>query len=306
MAEKKKSILLQSGTNELELLVFKVGGESYGINVAKVKEIVQVEEVRPMPMAHHYVKGTFILREKVHLLVDLGKALEKREQERKPPYLVMVVEINAKIFGLLVDQVDSIQRMSWTEISSVPEALTCHSAPLTGMTNIGDEVIQILDLERIITEVTGEAIEGIREAARARKEDDIQKRDARILVVEDSSMIRKAICSALESAGYTNLVEAETGAQAWNILQEAREGKRDPFQAIITDVEMPEMDGLHLTSRIKGDSYFHEIPVIIYSSIVSKDNKKKCESVGADSQVTKFNTPMLLDALEQQLSKKDA
>lgn len=300
--EKLHSILLESGTNEVELLVFEVGGEDFGINVAKVKEIVQVQNVRPMPLAHYYVKGTFILREKVHLLLDLRRALGKEESNTEPPYLVMVVEINAKVFGLLVDQVDSIHRLSWKDISPVPNILTSHSAPLTGMVNIGENVIQILDLESIITEVTGETVESIKRTEEVNVGND--EKDIRILIVEDSAMIRKAIKNAIYAAGYRNIEEAETGAKAWEMLEEIKKGNKEPFDAIITDVEMPEMDGLHLTARVKEDQSFKDTPVIIYSSIVSEENKKKGESVGADSQITKFDTEKLLKALSEQLSQK--
>jgi len=276
-------ILLENGTNELEILEFTVAGNSYGINVAKVTEIINYQPVTPIPNAHPSIEGIFMPRDKMITAIDLKNCLQMGVSEAGG--LFIVTNFNKLDIAFHVDNVVGIHRLSWTEIIK-PDATIASDSSALGVVKIKDKLIIILDFEKIITDISPET--GLRtaevDALGAR-----QKNDVPILIAEDSALLNKLIVDSLKKAGYQNLIHTENGQEAWDVICECKEeGTLDEHvRCVITDIEMPIMDGHRLTKLIKSDDATKNIPVIIFSSLVNDDMKKKGESLGADAQLSK-------------------
>lgn len=294
-------ILLEAGTNEMELLVFRVGESIFGINVAKVRELIQRINTVKVPHSPHAVEGSFKLREEVLTLIDLGKYLniagDDREQNEG---LIIIIELNETRCGLLVDAVEMIHRLSWDQIEPPTAYITDLGAPITATAMLDDRVVQVLDFETIIGELLGVgamSFSGENVAENSASE----SCPAQILVADDSPTVRQTLESMLRMAGYEHVTLCSDGQQAWDtMLASKSSGKR--FDIILSDVEMPKIDGLHLTARVKEDPDLASTPVILFSSIINEDTLNKGNSVGADAQVAKSDPKGLLEALERCLA----
>ena len=304
MAEPR--ILLESGTNELEIVEFMIdetgpNGETvhsyFGVNVAKVREIIRKPQMWKVFNANSAVSGMMKLRDKVITVVNLATVLGK-EYSALTPDRVVVLEFNRMMVGVLVNGVSRIYRISWEQVE--PPVRTIESAYVTGVVQMEDRIILILDFEKIVGELCTE------ETLRALSEDQLlpgpvlDRSQRRILVADDSAFIRNSICTSLRGAGY-NVDEAENGEEAWNMIQDkltrcraAGVNLRSELDLLITDVEMPKMDGLHLTTLVKKDDVLKELPVLIFSSLASDDNKRKWKDLGALDIVTKPDLPNLV------------
>lgn len=304
MAEPR--ILLESGTNELEIVEFMIdetgpNGETvhsyFGVNVAKVREIIRKPQMWKVFNANSAVSGMMKLRDKVITVVNLATVLGK-EYSALTPDRVVVLEFNRMMVGVLVNGVSRIYRISWEQVE--PPVRTIESAYVTGVVKMEDRIILILDFEKIVGELCTE------ETLRALSEDQLlpgpvlDRSQRRILVADDSAFIRNSICTSLRGAGY-NVDEAENGEEAWNMIQDkltrcraAGVNLRSELDLLITDVEMPKMDGLHLTTLVKKDDVLKELPVLIFSSLASDDNKRKWKDLGALDIVTKPDLPNLV------------
>ncbi len=294
-------ILLDAGTNEMELLVFRIGPVQCGINVAKVREIIEPVKTYPVPLSPEGIVGTFLLREKVLTLIDLrshlGLDTYSEEKERR---LVIVIELNDSRCGIMVDSVEVIHRLSWDSIEPPSQFLTEVGAPVTAMTKIDDVVVLILDLESLLSELLGTA--NIDEQTEIPKEEASQNSEVRILVADDSPTIRDTVVKLLNAAGYTDVTACSDGKEAWDTLSQ-QEGDTNQFDMLLSDVEMPRMDGLHLTSRVKNNDRLKDMPVVLFSSLLNEENTRKGEAVGADAQVVKFKTDELMQAVNSCLKK---
>lgn len=297
-----KGILLESGTNEMELLVFRVGDARYGINVAKVREMIPKPETVHVPYAAPAVEGTFRLRDRIMTLINLRRYLEAGESEADAgarQQLIVVIEFNQLQCGVLVDAVDTIHRMHWKEIEPPSRFLEAMDAPVTGIAKPGDEIVMILDFERIVAEVLGLKDTEIEPQVAAPLKE--SHHEVRVLIADDSGTIRAAVERVLRSAGFGQVTACTDGQEAWELLEKLRGGDEPPFDLVLSDIEMPRMDGLHLTSRIKSDESLRDMVVVLFSSLISDDNRKKGEQVGADAQVTKFQSDELIHAIDQLL-----
>ncbi len=282
----RTEILLESGTNELEVLVFSLAGQRYGVNVAKVREVIKPVTTASLPGSHAAVDGVFQLREKVIPLVNLQRALDLSGSGEGGEGKIIVMEFNDTRVAFLVDTVEQIYRVSWKDVSSAPDGSGLSAAPLTSIAFIDEAMIPMLDFERLVFEIAG--VDLFDEPEQSENEG-ANRGAVRILLAEDSHVMRMLIEKNLSKAGYRNLTLCNDGQQAWDALQENHRdhGEAGPFDLLITDIEMPQIDGLHLTRRIREHDYWDTLPIIIFSSIVSIDNEKKCRSVGADAQITK-------------------
>lgn len=301
----QSGILLESGTNELELLVFRLDKWFFGINVAKVREIVMRQNTIRIPHAPDIVEGSFKLREEVLTLVNIGRHFGMIGEEcARGEGLIIILEFNKYRCGILVDAVAEIHRFRWDEILPPPPYLTELNAPITGVANVDDKLILIADFESVIGETLGNPNPGKDEEIELKGFEPAQ---TRVLMVDDSAVIRSAIRKFLTDAGFVKLTICTDGQEAWDLLSARNTAKPGdmPFDIIITDIEMPRMDGLHLTSLIKKDPDFSRIPVVLFSSLISEDNEKKGNAVGADAQVTKLDAPTLIRALQKCLGRKD-
>ncbi|TGU73966.1 chemotaxis protein CheV [Geomonas terrae] len=304
--EPNSKILLESGTNELEIVEFRIDEMDakgnvipcyFGVNVAKVREIIRLPEIRRVVNANASVSGMIKLRDQVITLIDLSRALNKNT-EGIPADRVIVLEFNRIVVGIQVHSVSRIYRISWENVE--PPVKAIHDANITGVVKMEDRIILILDFEKIIGELSSTM------ALAAPGEDlmlahSTANRGAKtILVADDSAFIRRTMCGSLREAGY-RVVEAENGEEAWEHVQAVREkckASGEPFSnqlsLVITDIEMPRMDGLHLTALIRKEADLEYLPVVIFSSLASEDNKMKWRNLGASDILTKPDLPNLV------------
>ena len=278
-------ILLENGTNELAVLEFKLDGNAYGINVAKIKEIINYQTVTPVPNAHPSIEGIFMPRDTMITAIDLKNCLQRGVSE--PGGLFIVTNFNKLDIAFHVDSVVGIHRVSWREMIKPGSTVsTSEDGVSTGIIKFDDRLIIILDFEKIVTDInpeTGLKITDIEELGER------QRIDVPILIAEDSPLLNKLIVESLHKAGYVNLIHTENGQQAYDVIQECKkEGTlNDHVQCIITDIEMPLMDGHRLTKLVKSDDETKDIPIIIFSSLVNEDMMRKGEALGANAQLSK-------------------
>lgn len=298
----KGEILLDAGTNELEVVEFLLntptsGGQDsmgyYGINVAKVKEIVMVPEILSIPMTHPAVAGAINLRGQVITLIHLGKWLGLPSAIGKKSR-VIVTEFNGVVNGFIVDAITRIHRISWQQVVPPPsDAMLSMGDCLTSVIKIDDRVLLMLDFEAIIADINP-SIRLKADAAAAGSE--LARGSKRILVAEDSASIRRIIVNTLKEAGY-QVQPAENGEEALEWL-EARRADGDLPDLVISDIEMPKMDGLHLLSRIKGTDGLKQLPVIMFSSLGNDANRDKALKLGAHDLIRKPDLPQLVELVD--------
>lgn len=294
-------ILLENGTNELEILEFTIEGNSYGINVAKIREIIPYQAVTPVPNAHPSIEGIFMPRDVVITAIDLKNCLQRGESS--PEGLFIVTNFNKLDIAFHVQNVVGIHRVSWTEIIK-PDA-TINNADdgiATGIVKIDGKLIIILDFEKIVSDISPET--GLQVSA----VDELGERDRcdiPILIAEDSQLLNKLIVDCLEKAGFSRIIHTENGQEAWNYISRCKvEGTLDQnVCCIITDIEMPKMDGHRLTKLVKSDDDAKKIPVIIFSSLINDEMRRKGEQLGADAQLTKPEIGRLVEAIDTVLGR---
>ncbi|MDD2732961.1 MAG: chemotaxis protein [Desulfuromonadaceae bacterium] len=308
----QSGILLQSDTNELEIVEFQIDEMDwhgnvvpcfYGVNVAKVREIIRLPQMSRVVNAKPGVEGMIKLRDKVITIINLATVLNKTTGDLVADRVV-VLEFNNLMVGVLVHSVSRIYRISWKNVE--PPAAAVHSAEVTGLVKMDDRIILVLDFEKIVAELCSEsALKPLDSLLMHRSETNPDREKRTVLVADDSLFIRKTLCSSLRSAGYT-VIEAENGAEAWNIIQQtiqkaSQDGSdfKNHIQMLITDVEMPQMDGLHLTSLVRKEDSLKDLPIAIFSSLASEDNKRKWIGLGANCILTKPDLPRLVDVVDE-------
>ncbi|MBR6770272.1 MAG: chemotaxis protein CheV [Lachnospiraceae bacterium] len=297
------NILLDSGTNELEVLEFLLEGQHYGINVAKIREIIPYQEVTPVPNSHPSIERIFMPRDTMITAINLRNCLQMRDyaDSEKENSLFIITNFNSLDIAFHVDAVLGIHRVSWKQIIKPGSTVsTSEDGISTGIIKIDGKLIIILDFEKIVTDInpeTGLKISEI-DALGTRPQ-----RGVPILIVEDSPLLNKLIVESLKQAGYTNLIHTENGRQAYEVIQQCKEDGtlHEHVQCIITDIEMPVMDGHHLTKLVKEDEDTKDIPVIIFSSLVNEEMRKKGESLGADAQLSKPEIGNLVHIIDELL-----
>lgn len=296
------NILLESGTNELEILEFRVGDNFYGINVAKVREILPFKAPTPIPNAHPCIEGIFMPRDEIITVIDLAKHLHMPATQVGKDMLI-VTNFNKLNIGFHVHSVVGISRVSWAEISKPDATLNGNGAGIaTGIIKLAGKLIVILDFEKIISDISPET------GLRVSDIDQLgprQRNTAPILIAEDSALLGKLISESLIKAGYTNITMTTNGQEAWDKLNEYKtEGTLEQkVKLVITDIEMPQMDGHRLTKLIKDSSAFSHIPVVIFSSLVNDEMRRKGEALGADAQLSKPEIGYLVEAIDKILWK---
>lgn len=293
------NILLESGTNELEIVVFRVDelngrGEPipchFAVNVAKVREIIRLPQLFKVVNSHPAVVGMIKLRDKVITVIDLAQVLNKNV-EGLSANNVIVLEFNRLVIGVLVQSVSRIHRISWENVE--PPAKMIDNMHITGVVKQEGNIILILDFERIIAEICSQSIlEAVEEPQLDASALPFDRSSKTVLVADDSTFIRQNMASTLRQAGYT-VTEAENGEEAWDMVKAGTTP-----DLLITDIEMPRMDGLHLTKRIREDKSLDGLPVIIFSSLASEDNKRKWRGLGACDILTKPDLPRLVEVVD--------
>lgn len=309
------SVLLKSGTNEVEFIEFHLGEVAYGVNVAKVQRVLARSSVSitKVDNSGSAVMGVIYVQGKPVLLIDLRTALDVPHDDRLDTerQLVLVTKFNKRVTAFLIDGVNKIHRTSWSNFDPISETLQDEQdgAYVTGTIRVEDKVILILDLEHLLLEfVDDEEIGQDIPTAEEESESLFQRRQkVRILYAEDSQIIRRMMLKTLKNGGYQNVVAFEHGQAAYEYIEDLQQKAQDPSQSchdwldcIITDIEMPRMDGLTLCKQIKANPKDADIPaVVVYSSLVNEEMTHKCKSVGADAQVSKPHGDEILKVLDQ-------
>ena len=301
--EDKRGILLESGTNEIEVMEFTIDGSLYGINVAKVKEILVSEPVKPMPHAHHAVEGIFKPRDMVLTVVDLPKYLTRVDGVKNPKDLFIITEFNKMNIAFRVHTVVGISRISWRDIQKPDKTVSGgEEGVATGIAQCGGNLVTILDFEKIIAEIAPETSIQMSEIDALGHRD---RSDASILVAEDSVLLSKMIEEALHKSGYVKTKMFPNGQELWDYLSSIRnDAYLDQMASlIITDIEMPQMDGHRLTKLVKDDRILQRIPLVIFSSLITDEMRIKGKELGADEQMSKPEIGHLVQVIDHLLGQ---
>jgi two-component system chemotaxis response regulator CheV len=274
----KQDILLESGINELEIVIFKAGDSVLGINVAKVECIITSQSITKVPNSESNVKGVINYRGRVIPVIDLIETLKSQCSKTSLERLLILININNSNFAIEVSSVIGIRRLSWTEIESPPPILLGNNqTPITGIVKTNEsEIILILDFEKIIADI---------DPSLSIQESNATKglEGKTLVVAEDSTFLLKVVNESLLKAGA--IVKKFVNGQ--DALDYLLTNSVDEIHCVITDIEMPIMDGLTLTKQIKSNKQLKDIPVILFSSIANESLRHKGVSVGADAQITK-------------------
>ncbi len=303
MEEKKNSILLESGTNEIEVMRFSVSGEFYGINVAKVQEIIMAEKVKPMPHSHPAVEGIFKPREELITVINLVYYLFGEEREHGQKDLFIITNFNRMTVAFRVDSIEGISRISWQDIQKPDKTIANGDEGVaTGIAQCEGQLVTVLDFEKIVAEIAPETTIQV---------SDVEKLGVRpicespIVIAEDSVLLQKMIDDCLERAGFTHLINFSNGQEAWDYLHSIKNDSDlyDKVNLVITDIEMPKMDGHRLTKLIKDDPRLRHIPVVIFSSLIDEQMRIKGKELGADEQMAKPEIGHLVAILDTLLER---
>ncbi len=295
-------ILLENGTNELEILEFTLAGNSYGINVAKIREIISYQEVTPVPNSHPSIEGIFMPRDTMITAIDLKNCLGRGEAE--PKGLFIITNFNKLDIAFHVENVLGIYRVSWKDIIKPDVTIsTADDSVATGIVKKDNKLIIILDFEKIVSDINPETGLKLSEITALGER---RRCNVPILIAEDSPLLNKLIVDSLKAAGYDNLIHTENGQKAYDVICQCKEDGTldDHVRCIITDIEMPEMDGHRLTKLVKSDDATSHIPIVIFSSLVNDDMKRKGENLGADAQLSKPEIGNLVRIIDDLVQKK--
>ena len=299
------NILLESGTNELEILEFMVSGNYYGINVAKIREILTYNTLTPIPNAHPNVEGAFSTRGETISIINLAKSLGMEEGTDVKKDMFLITNFNGINTGFHVHGVVGIHRVNWSAIIK-PDSMinSASSSVATGIVNLDGKLVILLDFEKIVAEISPEV--GIRLS-------DVEKLGKRktcaapILYAEDSQLLSTMIFDGLTKAGYVNLIPTNNGLELWEILQKYKEegDVAKKVSCVVTDIEMPQMDGHRLLRLIRSDPQLKEIPVIIFSSLINEEMQRKGERLGASAQLSKNEFGKFIETLDELILDKE-
>ncbi|GHW69508.1 TPA: chemotaxis protein CheV [Vibrio cholerae] len=308
MSNPSSTILTESGTNELEIIEFHLekvlpDGRTktcyYGINVAKVREVIRVPETTDYPNAQPHMIGVFSSREILTPLVDLAGWLGVPTSKDISKKYVIVTDFNRMTNGFLIDSISRIHRISWNDVESPSQFLEAGEQDcVVAVVRQDKKLIMILDFEKIISDINPELSMEKYDVTVDRKVDlnqrMVTKRNAKtIMVVDDSAFIRSLIQDTLSSAGY-NIIACKDGGEAHEKLMELKQSAKEEnipvselVDAVVTDVEMPRMDGMHLIKRLREDDSYATMPIVMFSSLMSDDNRSKALALGANDTLTK-------------------
>jgi two-component system chemotaxis response regulator CheV len=288
-----------AGHNRLELLLFKLGGaQRFGINVFKVQEVIQCPPLTQLPKAHPVICGVAHLRGKTIPVIDLSMAIGAQPVSHDGNGYVIITEYNRSTQGFLVSAVDRIINMGWEQIQPPPRGAGKESY-LTAVTQLDKELIEVVDVEKVMKEVMG----GNDHVSEGVIDPNIDKFDQHILIVDDSSVARNQIKRVLDQLEVT-FTTAKDGQEALEILNQwVAEGKHLPsyLAMIISDVEMPRMDGYTLTAKMRQDPAMKDVFVLLHTSLSGVFNQSMVEKVGANQFLAKYVPDDLARLVQQRL-----
>ncbi|HKM36925.1 MAG TPA: chemotaxis protein CheV [Thiopseudomonas sp.] len=294
------------GKNRLELLLFRLNGpQLYGINVFKVREVLQCPSLTRIPQSNPIVRGVASVRGRTIAVMDLALATSPQALENPDQGFVIITEYNMKEQGFLVSGVERIVNLNWEEIHPPPVG-TGRDHYLTAVTRLGDELVEVIDVEKILSEVSpsSEVIttDSLTEQVR------ISALNKTILIVDDSRVARKQVLRCLQAIG-VQVIALNDGREAYEYLQEMLENGRNPVDELlmmISDIEMPEMDGYTLTAKIRDDPRLKDLHILLHTSLSGVFNKVMVKKVGADDFLAKFRPDDLVDRVVERIKAVDA
>jgi two-component system chemotaxis response regulator CheV len=288
------------GHNRMELLLFRLrDNQRFGINVFKVQEVIKCPKLTVIPHSNIAIAGVATMRGKTISLMDLGMAVGYPPVTRKENCYVIIAEYNRSVHGFLVNSVDHIVNKNWDDIQPPPKG-SGHSSYVTAVTRVDDELVEILDVEKVLTEVIGQPDTIQNEKLFNQARDNME-----VLVVDDSTVARNQCKRTLEQVG-VKCTLANNGKEAYELLENmlARgESVQDRFVMIISDLEMPEMDGYTFTAKVRANTQIQEMHILLHTSLSGVFNEKLVAKVGADEFLAKFNPDELALAVLRQAGK---
>lgn len=299
-----REILLESGTGELEVIEFVVNDNHYAINVVKVREVIPMPKdgLTKLPETKEEIAGVILCRNEILTIVDLKYILANKH---KCPLgsKVIVCEFNKIKVAFNIDDVVGVHRIKWTDIVK-PDELT-DSSLVVGNIVLGDKIISMIDFEKIVTDICPSS--GISED-RIVDVDYHDRNNVKLVLADDSALIRRLLKDTLIKAGFNKLTFFDDGQKALDYLLDLQKDKGEDFinevQLLITDIEMPQMDGLTLTRKIKENNVLKKLPVIVFSSLITDELRHKGEECGADAQLSKPEVEQLVAKVDELISNK--
>jgi len=303
-----------AGMNRMELLLFRIHGpQLFGINVFKVREVIQTPPISPVPKADSRILGVSDIRGQTMPMIDLAKSLDMPQVpvEVWEDSLTIVTEFNRTIQGFLVESVDRIVHMKWEDIMPPPE--TFHNVNyLTGVTRINDEIVEIVDVEKVLAEIAG-IDNDIQPEFLEKVKSKTEELDMVAVIADDSSVARNQLKGIMEKLGIT-VKSSNNGREAWDLLQKMAEDYQKGYAAkpserillVISDIEMPEMDGYTLTSKIRKDPRLSDLYVLLSSSLSGGFNESLTAKVGADKFISKWQPDVLAQVVLDRIDEIQA
>lgn len=297
----KSSVLLEAGTGELEIIVFIVNGHAYCINVLKSREIIQLSEVRPGAVTNPSILGLANVRDKVITVIDLSYILDKKPTDLSNGKMALVCEFNNQEVMFVVDTIVGIKRIKWSDITRPDKLLKSTLAVGNILTEEG--ILLLLDFEKIVTDLSDS--DNVYVNTKGKMSSNNARMTKKIYMAEDSRTISNLLKEVLTAAGYTQITVFDNGQDALKAVFECKEKYGQSFNQeidlLITDIEMPILDGHTLTRRIKEDPLLNQLPVVIFSSLITNDLFHKGEQVGANRQISKPQIESLVEAIDDLL-----
>ncbi|MGI6152263.1 MAG: chemotaxis protein [Christensenellaceae bacterium] len=306
MEEIKKQEIIEPGTNEMEIVEFTISGDVFGINVAKILEIMMVTKIKPMPHSHPAVEGVFKPRDTVLTVINLPQYLglaEPPEHDAEKDLLI-VTHFNQMQLAFRVHTVEGIRKITWADIEKPDKTVSGGmEGIITGLASFENRLITILDFEKIVTEIapeTGIQLDEVEEYAGDKY------KNYPILIAEDSRFLTGMLLESLHRAGFDNIRTFDNGQEAWNFLESIKDDEvaiDNDVRLVITDIEMPQMDGYRLIKLIREERNLKHLPVIIFSSILSDEMILRGNNCGADAQLSKPEIAKLVSIVHQLFGK---
>ena len=292
-------------TNTLELMEFTIAGSSYGINVAKVIEIMRCSEVTPMSLSHPCVDGVFKPRGKIITVINLPRYMCLPESENPERDMFMLTNFENINAAFVVHTVEGMHQIEWSNVEK-PSPLIYggnENNIVTGTTKLGDKLITIIDFEKVLFDINPETGLQLSEIDKMGVRENITKP---IVVVEDSAFLKKILLEALSKAGFGNITSFDNGKDAWEYISKCREDCEKEelpigtkVSIVITDIEMPQMDGHHLTRLIKTDDKLKEVPVIVFSSLIDTAQRQNGDRIGVNAHLAKPQIGQLVTTVDE-------
>lgn len=295
MNEDRVGILLDSGTNELEIVTFSIGKNLFSINVMKVREIIHPTTVTEIPDSHPAIEGVLQVRGEIIPVIDLAKALKIKSQVEPEKSKFIIAELNQLKVVFRVDSVHRIQRISWQQIEEPSSLSMGLEETASGIVKLDDKIILMLDYEKLVYDISPSSGMSVKDIERMGAR---ERSNKHIYIAEDSAMLRQILEETLRAAGYNNLTIFNNGEAALNQILSLGDKVYDSVDLLITDIEMPKMDGHHLTKRVKENLSSAKLPVVIFSSLITNELRHKGEAVGANAQVSKPEIVKLVSTID--------